>query len=96
MCTRLDALAGEWAFGPPNSVLMQVPQSNEAARWLGAKMGFREGFRGPQHAAIVQEQPVGSIGPDDSDDRPPTIVVTLGKQIGPVTWRLMAPRPPFD
>ena len=44
----LDATAGEWAFGPPHSVLIQVPQANEAARWLAAKLGYREGFRGPQ------------------------------------------------
>ena len=82
LCTRLDAVAAEWrdalGFGP--SVLMQVPQSNEAARWMAAKLGFREGFRGRQHG-----QEDGSV-----------VAVTLGKQIGRVTWRLMAPMPPFD
>ena len=87
LCTRLDGLAAEWAFGPPHSVLMQVGQSNEAARWLAAKMGFREGFRGP--SAPKEE------GVDVTDDAP-TIIVTLGKRIGPVAWRLVAPVPPFD
>ena len=72
-----DALA----FGP--SVLMQIPQVNEAARWMAAKLGFREGFRGRQR---------GQDGEEDEG----TVAVTLGKQIGRVTWRLMAPTPPFD
>ena len=93
-----DALAGEWAFGPPNSVLMQVPQANEAARWLCAKMGYREGFRGPRQLVPAEDEPeaVAEAAKEADDVDPLEIFVTLGKRIGPVTWRLMAPTPPFD
>ena len=102
LCTRLDALAVEWALG--GTLLMQVPQANAAARWLGAKMGFREGFRGstssycgPQAESEEREEREGE-DPDEEGGgmRSPPIVVTLGKKLGPVSWRLMAPIPPFD
>ena len=89
ICTRLDAIAGEWQLG--HSVLMQVVQSNQAARWLAAKMGYREGFRVPQPITHEVIEPIG-IG-DDLDEE--AIFVTLGKKIGPVTWRLCAPVPPY-
>lgn len=91
----LDATAGEWAFGPPHSVLIQVPQANEAARWLAAKLGYREGFRGPQRMVEADMNDVAAPAPQDGDESDETRVVTLGKRIGKVTWRLMAPVPPF-
>eukprot|EP00316_Scyphosphaera_apsteinii_P020413 CAMPEP_0119333374 /NCGR_PEP_ID=MMETSP1333-20130426/85027_1 /TAXON_ID=418940 /ORGANISM="Scyphosphaera apsteinii, Strain RCC1455" /LENGTH=368 /DNA_ID=CAMNT_0007343425 /DNA_START=147 /DNA_END=1250 /DNA_ORIENTATION=- len=84
MCTRLDALAAEWGLGA--SLLMQVPQANSAARWLGAKMGYREGFRGPRHFKEENES-AENVEVDDLDNEGvKDVVVTLGKQIGPVTW----------
>ena len=79
---RLDPIAATWRLGTP-TLLMQVPQGNDAARWLGAKLGFREGFRTGGTAAA---------GDDDACAEPP--LITLGKRIGPVTWRLCAPVPP--
>ena len=115
LCTRLDQAALGWELGTP-TLLMQVPQDNVGARWLCAKLGFREGFRGRAGGGGLlrsggrQEDPTKSIdglsvslldlafrglaaGEEGEGEAP--VLVTLGKRCGPVTWRLMAPKPPF-
>ena len=95
LCTQCDDAASGWydggLLGTP-TMLMQVPQGSGSmpARWLGAKLGYREGFRATRDGR-PPAPPDPLCGEAIAIDE---TLVTLGKRCGPVTWRLCAPVPP--
>jgi hypothetical protein len=85
LCMRCDQIASSWAVLTERMLLTQVAEENMAARWLCAKLGFREAFRTIQLPEFCVD-----CGTGDGSR-----LMTLFKQrFGPVRWRLMAPAPP--